>query len=81
MASSRNHLTLSDSVSLSLSLVHMAVCVCVFSVQRGGNMGETTTDGETERERWDELTHPGHLCQDKTNPESENHLIRAIADK
>lgn len=68
------------SPTLSLSRAHGSVCVCV-CVQRGGNMGETTTDGETERERWDELTHPGHLCQDKTNPESENHLIRAIADK
>lgn len=47
--------------------------------------GERECEGEREKEREgereDELTHSGHLCQDKTNPESENHLIRAIADK
>lgn len=78
VASSHNHLMLSDSLSLCLcvSLMHMAMCV-----QRGLESRRTTTDGKTKWEREDELTHLGHLCQDKTNPESENHLIRVIADK
>lgn len=67
VASSHNHFILSDFL---LCTWHCGV----WNTEEPQVMGRRN-------EREDELTLSGHLCQDKTNPESENHLIRAIADK
>lgn len=67
LASSYNHLKLSSSL--------FCTCQCgVWNTEEGRVM-------ERQNGQEDELTHEGHLCQDKTNPGSENHLIRLIADK
>lgn len=67
LASAYNHLTLPSSL----------FCTCQYGVWN-------TEEGrvmERQNGQEDELTHAVHLCQDKTNLESENHLIRPIADK